>query len=84
MAKRDIVFSDSGIDSTVSEPEEVWLRSLHPANWTVAGPITGKKYHFPHNGSEVKVDKTDAIELLKLKRGGCCGGAISPYVELVQ
>lgn len=74
---------ERGEVQSVSRTVYVTLRSLYPANMTVAG-VSGRKYHFPECGAEVKVLETDAEKLLAARRGGCCGGTPKPLFELVK
>lgn len=60
---------------------EIMIVSLISGDVMIKG-VSGRDYHFPHVGSEVKVLATDAEVLLKKKRQICCGGGWRPFFKL--
>lgn len=73
--------------ATVSESEEVGVRSMIEARVRLISPTTGTTYFFPKAGSEVKVASEDVNWLLSKRQiqGACCGPEMSNLAfELVQ
>lgn len=73
--------------ATVSESEEVGVRSMIDARVRLISPTTGTTYFFPKAGSEVKVASEDVNWLLSKRQiqGACCGPEMSNLAfELVQ
>lgn len=79
------LFSDGDIeiDEEENADSEVMLRSLVPANLLIDG-VSGRRYHFPNAGAEVKVNAEDAEVFLAMRKArACCGGAVEQrYFEL--
>jgi len=67
---------------SVSTDSDVTLISLYSGGMEVVGQVSGRKYFFPHPGSEVKVNKQDAEILLEKSRKTCCGGGIQRFFQL--
>jgi hypothetical protein len=73
--------------ATVSESEEVGVRSMIEARVRLISPTSGRTYFFPKAGSEVKVASEDVNWLLSKRQisGACCGPEMSNLAfELVQ
>jgi hypothetical protein len=86
MEKRSAVYNVGSGETLVKNTDSegyITLRSLRPSNLLITGQ-SGKVYHFPQAGSEVKVLKMDVTDFLKKRSPKpCCGGTASKYFELV-
>jgi len=67
---------------SVRADSDVILISLYSGGMEVVGQVSGRKYFFPHSGSEVKVDKEDAEIFLAKIRKSCCGGSPKRFFQL--